>query len=172
MSIKNVLMIATMAATAALASTAALADDKPVDKTPGSGPNPWADCGIGASIFTETKWAAVTSNIIWDLGITAITSATSSPQTCSGKRVAAALFINDTYDRLAEETAVGQGEHLTTVLNIFECGGAHHAEATKQIRNAMGMAVSNPAYTDRTRTDKASGFYSIIETAVSNSCTG
>lgn len=172
MNTRKLLLAASFAAFGVLASTAALAEDKPADKTPGSGPNPWADCGIGASIFTETKWAAVTSNIIWDLGITAITSATSSPQTCNGKKMAAALFINDTYERLAEETATGRGEHLTTVLNLFECPGSRHAEAAHQIRNAMGMSVSNPDYTDRSRVQKASGFYSIIETAVSNSCVG
>ncbi|MBI3771765.1 MAG: hypothetical protein HY272_03590 [Gammaproteobacteria bacterium] len=41
--------------------------------------NPWLDCGIGAMIFTETKWAAVTSNVIWDLGTTAVTSGASTP---------------------------------------------------------------------------------------------
>ncbi len=36
--------------------------------------NLWVDCGIGAMIFDNTAWAAATSNIIWDLGITATTS--------------------------------------------------------------------------------------------------
>ena len=51
---------------------------KPADpKAPGSGPNPYTDCGIGAALFPNTHWAAATSNVIFDLGITAITSATS-----------------------------------------------------------------------------------------------
>lgn len=139
-------------------------------KAAGSGPNPFSDCGIGAALFSETKWAAVSSNVIWDVGITALTSATSSPQTCSGKKVAAALFINQTYDKLVEESASGQGEHLTTVLNVFGCDSARHMNAIHQIRSAMGKAVSTPDYIDQTHLDKASGFYTIVEEAVNASC--
>ena len=167
-------LTASLVAAALTTSMAALADDdkKPVDKTPGSAPNPYTDCGIGAALFKETKWAAVTSNIIWDLGSTAITSATASPQTCSGKKIEAALFIHHTYDKLAEETASGKGEHLTTVLNIFECDSAHHANAVHQIRGEMGHAVATPNYIDQSHIDKASNFYSIVEKAVSASCSG
>jgi hypothetical protein len=38
----------------------------------GSGPNPYSDCGIGAALFKDTEWAAVTSNVTWDLGTTEI----------------------------------------------------------------------------------------------------
>src|SRR5688572_5993856 len=44
-------------------------------KAPGAGPNPFSDCGIGAALFPKTGWAAVTSNVIWDIGTTALTSA-------------------------------------------------------------------------------------------------
>jgi Protein of unknown function (DUF3015) len=175
-------LTASLVAAALTTSMAALSDDdkkaedtkadskKPVDKTPGSAPNPYSDCGIGAALFKETKWAAVISNIIWDFGLTAITSATASPQTCSGKTVAAALFIHHTYDKLAEEAASGQGEYLTTVLNIFECDSARHANAVLQIRGAMGHAVAVPNYTDQSHIDKAANFYSIVEKAVRASC--
>ena len=53
-----------------------------VKAKPGSGPNPFSDCGIGAALFPDTSWAAVTSNITWDIGTTALTSATMSPGTC------------------------------------------------------------------------------------------
>ena len=43
--------------------------------------NPWIDCGIGAMIFTETNWAAVISNVIWDLGTTAVISGNSTDTT-------------------------------------------------------------------------------------------
>lgn len=164
----RLLCAVTLASFALLASTTTFGAD---DKAPGAGPNPFADCGIGAALFTETKWAAVISNVIWDLGTTAVISATASPQTCSGKKVAAALFIHHTYDNLAEETASGQGEHLTTVLNILECDSAHHAQAIQQIRSNMGRAVAAPNYNDQSHIDKASNYYSIIERAVSTTCT-
>ncbi len=167
MMIKKLLLCTSLVAAALATSTAALAAD---DKSTGSGPNPFSDCGIGAALFTETKWAAVTSNVIWDVGTTAVISATSSPQTCSGKRVVAAAFINGTYEKLAEETAAGKGEHLTTVLNILECNGAQRVNAVRDIRSAMGKAVATPAYLDQSRVDKSSQFYGIIDRAVSANC--
>lgn len=140
------------------------------DRRPGSGPNPFTDCGIGAALFPTVGWAAVTSNVIWDIGTTALTSATASPQTCSGKRVAAAIFINDTYEKLAEETARGQGEHLNAVLNILGCDSARHAAAIEAARGAMGEAVATPGYATQRRLDKAADFYGIVESAVSGRC--
>jgi hypothetical protein len=139
-------------------------------KAPGSGPNPFSDCGIGAALFSETKWAAVTSNVIWDVGTTAVTSATASPETCNGKQVVAAMFINDTYENLAEETARGRGEHLTSLLNILECGEARQGQAIEAARNAMADVVGQPGYATQDRTQKAAQFYEVVDTAVSKSC--
>jgi hypothetical protein len=151
-----------------VAGTVACAEEK--SKEPGSGPSPYTDCGIGAALFPETHWAAVTSNVIWDLGATAITSATSSPQTCSGKQVKAALFIGNTYEELAEETAAGQGEHLTTVLNLFACDAARHAGAIKQVRSEMAQAVATPNYMNQTRLQKAALYYFAVERAANRNC--
>ena len=167
---KKWVLSASLAAATLLSCTGAFAEED--KKAPGSGPSPYTDCGIGAALFSDTKWAAVTSNVIWDLGSTAITSATASPQTCSAKKVAAAMFINHTYDTLAEETASGHGEHLTTVLNIFGCDSAHQANATHQIRGAMGQAVSTPGYVEESHLEKASNLYLIIENSVNASCQG
>jgi len=154
------------AATAAPAQTSVITPDK----APGSGPNPFTDCGIGAALFPNTHWAAVTSNALWDLGTTAVTSATASPQTCSGKKVAAALFIQESYERLAEETAQGHGEHLATVLNIMECRGEQQADAMLSTRDAMSSAVGQPTFGSLSRTEKAARFYNAVEAAAAKSC--
>ena len=154
----------------ALLSTTLLGGGAMAADAPGSGPNPYSDCGIGAALFNETKWAAVTSNVIWDLGTTAVISATASPQTCSGKKVAAALFINATYATLSEETAAGRGEHLTTVLDIFGCDSARRPDAIRSIRRDMGRAVASPQYVGQTHLEKAADFYRIIDGAVTSSC--
>lgn len=138
------------------------------DKTPGSGPNPYVDCGIGAALFQDTHWAAVTSNVIWDLGSTAMTSATSSPETCSRKKVAAAVFINDTYEKLAEETSRGEGEHLTTVMNIMECSAVERSAAIQATRASMGVVVSQPGYAGQARTEKAAQFFNAVQSAAKN----
>lgn len=139
-------------------------------KPTGSGPNPFADCGIGAALFSETKWAAVTSNVIWDIGTTAVISATASPETCSGKQVAAALFVRDTYDKLVEEAAIGTGEHLISVLSILECSHKHHDAAIVKVRSGMADVVAKPGYVNQSRIEKASDLYNIVDRAVSSSC--
>src|ERR1700716_1537447 len=73
--------------------------------------NPWIDCGIGAMIFEETTWAAVSSNIIWDLGTTAVISDQSSQNNCNSKKAKTALYIGATYANLSEETVKGDGKH-------------------------------------------------------------
>jgi hypothetical protein len=167
MNIRQLLLTASFAAAAITNCVPASAEEA---KAPGSGPNPFSDCGIGAALFSETKWAAVTSNVIWDVGTTAVTSATMSPQTCNGKKVQAALFIRDTYDRLAEETAAGHGEHLTTALTMFGCSAGQHTAAAERVRQRMGTAVTSPSYAEQPALDKAAHFYSIIETAAANTC--
>src|SRR5690554_322833 len=74
--------------------------------------NPWQHCGIGAMIFTDNGVAAAISNVIWDLGTTAVASATISPESCGTTLVTVALLIDSSYDQLAMETAQGSGEHL------------------------------------------------------------
>jgi hypothetical protein len=150
-----------------LSAPAVSAED---DKQVGEGPNPFVDCGIGAALFPETAWAAVSSNVIWDIGTTAVISATASPETCSAKRVKAAMFIGNTYEKLAEETATGQGEHLTTVLNLFDCSPAQHASTIQALRSAMGREVSTDSYMSQTRLEQASNYYFIIENIAHNSC--
>ena len=90
----------TLALFAAMPMLTTMAPTAHAADAPGSGPNPFSDCGIGAALFPETKWAAVTSNVIWDVGTTAVASATMSPQTCSGKQAKTAAFIYHTYDSL------------------------------------------------------------------------
>ncbi|MBL8516768.1 MAG: DUF3015 family protein [Betaproteobacteria bacterium] len=151
--------------------TAVLASAGVASAQVGSGPNPFSDCGVGAALFPETKWAAVTSNIIWDIGTTAVISATASPETCNGKKVAAAVFITNTYDTLAEQAAAGKGEHLASVLNILECSTARHDAAIANIRTAMAQKVSAPTYAKQPRLEKAAAMYGVVEAAVGSSCT-
>jgi hypothetical protein len=132
------------------------------DKTPGSGPNPYTDCGIGAALFSETHWAAVTSNIIWDLGTTALTSATGSPQTCSGKKVKTAQLIIDTYENVVEETAAGSGDHLTAMLETYGCDGSAHADIIGAIRPEVAAAVGADDYANLSRVAKAEQYYLIV----------
>lgn len=137
---------------------------------PGSGPNPFTDCGIGAALFSETHWAAVTSNVIWDLGTTAVTSATMSPQTCSGKKVKTAMFIRDNQQQLVEQFARGQGEHVTAVVEMFSCNATQRPAAIREARAAIGKVVSAPGYSAQPQLEQAGQMYNAIEKATASSC--
>ncbi len=136
----------------------------------GSGPNPYADCGIGAAIFKDTEWAAATSNVTWDLGSTAITSATVSPETCTKRSVKTAMFIRDAYAQIVEDAARGDGEHLASALTLMECGG-NRSSAMGEVRNNLGEAISAPGYNDQQALEKAGQLFNIINTAARNNCT-
>lgn len=138
------------------------------DKKVGAGPNPFRDCGIGAALFSETHWAAVTSNVIWDVGSTAVTSATMSPETCSNFHIKTAKFIIDNYDKLIEDAAKGGGEHIVAVLDIEGCSSNVQTDVIAVIRNDMSDKVGSAFYAQKDKTEKATDYYNAVTSASSN----
>lgn len=137
--------------------------------------NPWTDCGIGAMVFSDIKPAAAISNVIWDLGTTAVTSAGASENTCSGKReVTAARFINNSYANLEEETIKGDGQHLHAMLDIVGCESAAHQQIIGAVRAEFSNTLKSDAYLESSTQDKAQSYYSIVYDKVAgdyaNSC--
>ncbi|NNU17429.1 DUF3015 family protein [Parvularcula sp. ZS-1/3] len=127
-------------------------------------PNPWLDCGIGAMIFPDANLevAAAISNIIWDLGTTAVTSAASSPETCNGlDNVTGAAFIKRTYPTLETELAKGQGENLTALAAIFEAEDEAVFVAT--LRARMAEEVAKPEFAALSADEKAQKLYFAAE---------
>ena len=133
------------------------------DNEPGSGPNPFTDCGIGAALFPDTHWAAVTSNVIWDIGTTAVISATASPETCEGASAQAARFINDAYDSVVEDTARGEGDHLSALLQIYGCSNDAQSDIVSSVRSEVGDIVSAADYAEKSRTAKAEDYFKVID---------
>ncbi len=124
-----------------------------------SNKNIFRDCGIGALIFPKTGWAAVTSNIIWDLGTTASTTTTSSPDQCAGRDYSAAEFIYHNYAKIEEETAAGQGENIATVLNILGCKRSRHNNIIKSIRSSFSKSIKSDSYLKKDQLEKAEYYY-------------
>jgi len=151
---------------AMLLSLAAAGAANAQSKAPGSGPNPFSDCGIGAALFSENKTLAVTSNVIWDIGTTAVTSATASPETCSGKNVNAATFILNTYDSLIEDTARGEGEHLAALMNILEVEETAKQDVVKSLRTQVANHIAEDQYNAATKIEKSQMFFSAVVNAV------
>ena len=130
--------------------------------------NVWRECGIGGMLFRETGWAAITSNITWDLGTTATTSNVSSEDTCEGKAVSSARLINESYAQLEEETAVGAGPHLNTVVGIFGCDSQGQAEIVQALRADLQKRVSNPGYATESKLQKAESYHNVLMKEVSS----
>ncbi|MFT6756716.1 MAG: hypothetical protein ACJA0M_000591 [Chitinophagales bacterium] len=153
--------VASIAIISAIASTPALAA-----KDAGSGPNPFSDCGIAAAIF-DNNIAAVIANVIWDIGTTAVTSALSSPETCTGKEVEAAAFIFESYDNLVVDSAHGEGEYFATLMNILAVKDADRATVISSVRQDISMAISQPSYQDKTLAELSEMYYNSVISAVS-----
>lgn len=133
--------------------------------------NLWRDCGIGHWIAGPT-WSgipAITTNLVWDLGITATTSHVSTPSICAGPFWAAANFINNTYPLIEEDTAQGSGEHLMAMLDILECDSASQPNIINDIRTDFVNTVSQSNYNSKNKSEKAEAYYNIVVDKVNNS---
>ncbi|MGM0544072.1 MAG: DUF3015 family protein [Pseudomonadota bacterium] len=154
--------VALLGATTVLTlSTTAFANDHQGDI------NPWQHCGIGAAIFDNNTTAAALSNVIWDSGTTAVTSATISPETCESEEVKVAQFIDETYDQLAMEAAMGEGEHLTAALGLVGCDASNSASVS-QLRNDLSTVSADASYSSMSHEDKAYRFYNSLNQAAAN----
>lgn len=107
--------------------------------------NPWQQCGIGAMVFPDNGTAAAISNIIWDLGTTAVSSNVSSVESCKGANVKTAQFIQQTFPILEQEIAQGEGEYISAMLNVRGCDSAAHTQMISTIRNDFAQTSVNDA---------------------------
>jgi hypothetical protein len=134
----------------------------PVTLAAQSGINPWTECGIGAMIFQDTAPAAAISNVIWDFGTTAVTSAGISQQTCEGSNVKTAMFIQQSYNNIIEETAKGSGEHLTAMLDILKVNQTDRLKIMANVRADMAEIVGQSAYSSATTIEKSKIYYNSL----------
>lgn len=124
--------------------------------------NPWLDCGLGAMIFPDENLeiGAGISNVTWDLGTTALTSASASPDTCEGTdNVKSALFIQQTYDELVADIARGRGEYVDALATLHNCDAKTSATFTAGLRAAFAEIVAAPEYDSLEPTEKAQQVY-------------
>jgi hypothetical protein len=153
--ILSALMIGLLSATAAMPS---MADNASSNKKL----NPWQECGIGAMVFPANGVAAAISNIIWDLGTTAVSSNISSQESCSGVKAKTAMFIKATMPVLEQDIVMGEGEYVTAMLELRGCETTSHEKIVKAIREDYKNKPS----------EDAEAFYNSVESRVSESFTG
>jgi hypothetical protein len=150
----------------AMAPMLSTAEEKPKQAL-----NIWVDCGIGAMLFTETGWAAVISNVIWDWGITATTSHQSSPDQCGSKKATTAMYIGATYANLVEETTKGGGKHLHAMLDIMGCDSASHGGIIASLRTEFSQYLRNSDYAAKATLAQAEDYNNIVQTIISEGYT-
>lgn len=130
--------------------------------------NLWMDCGIGHWIAGPTLngFPAMSTNLTFDLGTTATISDLSTPSTCAGPFWAAARFIEKSYPRLEEETALGGGEYMVAMLEHFECDKATNEQIRSNIRTEFSNIVSDTDYHLIDRNSKARAYYKMVSNEV------
>jgi hypothetical protein len=136
--------------------------------TPAKAVNPYGDCGIGAAIFPDNDGLAASSNVIWDLGSTALTSATLSPETCTSGSVDTAKFILETIDNLESDIAVGNGDHIEALAGLMQCEPS--VDVAKIVADDYSNFVASEAYQSASKMDKASAFYNTLKASNIQAC--
>lgn len=133
--------------------------------------NPWTECGIGGALgsLVEKKplsnFIASSSNLIWDLGTTATTSAISTPEICANKGAQSAKFINDTYENLEAETAKGQGETLASLMDIMQVEESSRASVIAEVRSEFSKVIADDKFNTMSTTEKAKAYWAVVMTA-------
>jgi hypothetical protein len=137
----------------------------------GTGPNPYTDCGIGATF--DNKAGASSSNAIWDLGSTAITSAASSPEMCKDRKAESAKLILETLPELEKDVALGKGKYLLALTEVMGCDSAFQGEINTNLRTIYAEKVSDVEYGNKTDKQRATDMYNSVKVTIElipNSC--
>ena len=137
--------------------------------SPAKAANPYHNCGIGAAIFPTNEIAATISNVIWDLGTTALSSATISPETCTNNQAVASRFILETLPHLESDLSTGEGEYMNSLASMLQCGSNSDTVATHLADRYLAF-VASPDYLTSSRIQKASVMYNSLQASSDGVC--
>ncbi|MEL6640824.1 MAG: DUF3015 family protein [Pseudomonadota bacterium] len=136
--------------------------------------NPWQECGIGAMVFPDNGTASAISNVVWDLGTTAVSSAMSSPDQCQGSTVQVAAFVRLGYDHISRETVVGDGEYLQTLMDGINCDPAVQPALLADVRDGFAVQLQDAEYAAKDDSGKAEAYFlglrDVVQTNYADSC--
>lgn len=126
--------------------------------------NPWKQCGIGAMIFTDEEdgTLAAVSNIIWDLGTTAMSSKVSSPDTCDRRQYSAAQFISVNHASLEVESARGETQKVAAISNLMGCSSAVTNDFAQELRVRSEKDMSDDAYASLSKEQKMEKYFNHV----------
>ncbi len=136
--------------------------------------NPWQECGVGAMVFPNNGAASAISNIVWDLGTTAVSSALSSPDQCQGSTIQVAAFVARGYDHISRETVVGDGEYLRTLMDGLNCDPAIQAALLADVRDDFAAQLQDAEHAAKDDNAKAEAYFlslrDVVQVNYSDSC--
>jgi hypothetical protein len=132
----------------------------------------YQECGLGGAMSTESPGWAVSTNITWDWGTTAIISDVSSPESCKGGKAKTAAYINEAYPKLAQDLSRGEGKHLTALMTLSGCNAAIQPTVARELRSDLTTLVSAPGYAAQSRKEQAAALFDVVQQrTATNSCT-
>ncbi|WP_435979578.1 DUF3015 family protein [Psychrobacter sp. DM4] len=118
----------------------------------------YKQCGIGGALFgNSSPILAIISNVTWDLGTTAATSDSMSPNTCQGGNVKAAVLIKEAFPSVEKDLASGQGAHLSALQTVASC------DSVANVRTQYGQYAQTSAYRTATQDQNAETLYNIVK---------
>lgn len=123
----------------------------------------YTQCGIGGLLTSPLpspvkEPLAVISNIVWDLGTTAITSNISSDATCAGQPEKVAAFISNSYENLEKELAQGEGQYLDTLVSMTKPENMTKEAYVAEVRSEFSKVVAK----NGTDFEKREDLYNIV----------
>ncbi|GBE37431.1 hypothetical protein BMS3Bbin08_00019 [bacterium BMS3Bbin08] len=132
----------------------------------------YTECGLGAMIAPNHPGVAAVTNVTWDLGTTAISSAATTPGACQGGQEKTAAFINDSYESLEQDLASGSGTYLDTLTTLAGCEPQVHQELIDALRDDFTNTVAGPGYTNQSRFEQAQNLYDLLYKHVDGNFSG
>ena len=130
----------------------------------------YTDCGVGGLIGsaigskedTLANVAAVVTNITFDLGTTAISSNTTSPDTCARGKEKTAAFIYESYESLETGVASGHGVYLDALVALSGHEGEARERFVAALRSGFAKLVAAPEYPEQDRFTKSEALYNLV----------
>lgn len=120
----------------------------------------YTDCGLGGAVGslvdgTAGDIFAVVTNIAWDLGTTASTSALTTPETCTNNTALTASLINQGYNKLEKELALGNGQYVEALASLNKTADQTDAQYISSLRSDFSTIVAKNDYSSASHFEKA-----------------
>lgn len=131
----------------------------------------YQQCGLGGAMNPDSPGWAVSTNITWDWGTTAIMSDVSSPESCKGGSAKKAAYIHEAYPKLAQDLSRGEGKHLTALMTLTGCSTDTQKTVATGLRADLAVLTAAPGYAAQSRQEQAAALYDALNRrAAAQSC--